>query len=313
MSERDAQSGRRRTLIVVESPLQLLCAYEWILETRAPYVLIVRLIGAAGSDAQLKAMARELDVVVSRWIFLPPRVNLRYALAVISFLPALFRPYERLVIGNYFSGFLRIVAKLTRCRNVILLDDGVATLLAGRELAAEKSPRFSVFTIFTLEPGHYRSYVRNSFRHLMRSTGAESAEPNGVYFVGQKLVDIGALPLERYLDVVRLCVRDNPGAAVHYIPHRGESEEVIAAIGQEPGVELLKIDWNIEYYMVRNRITPARIYSVNSTALYSLATMFPSCNATAFDPAGLRTEMFAHYQLIHDAFCTLPNLVIRRA
>lgn len=312
MNEEQKETPRQRTLIVVEAPFQLLCAYEWICETRSPYELIIRLGGGSGNDAQLRAMAEDLGVTVTKWLYLEPRVDLRYVLGLRGLFRFLFRSYERVVVGSFFSGFQRLIRKITRARDVVLLDDGVATLLQ-EKVAAATPTKYSAFTIFRLDPANYRTYVHNTFQHLLSTVTAEGMNEGRVYFVGQKLVDIGALSLERYIDLLRLCVRENPGVTVHYIPHRGESEMVLEAIRKEPGVALLKIDWTIEYYMVRNHIRPARIYSVVSTALYTLATMFPSCDATSFDPEGLRREMFVHYGLIHDAFRTLPNLSIRAA
>lgn len=68
------------------------------------------------------------------------------------------------------------------------------------------------------------------------------------------------------------------------------------------GLQVLQADVAVEYFMLRNKWYPQEIYSVNSTALFTLASLFPDAKAVALMPSTLKTDMFVHHDLIMAAF-----------
>ncbi|WHS61998.1 polysialyltransferase family glycosyltransferase [Pseudomonas sp. G2-4] len=302
---------KNKVLILVETPFQLLCAYEYLRKHQACISLYIRNSGVGSNDQQMSAMVRDLNLKVKKEFLVRPGNKLDYFLSVLGFLFSNFHCYDKVVLGSFFSGFQKLLSSIVLKKEIILLDDGVATLLADK-IINERGGKYSVFSIFDLDEKNYLNCEVNRFDSIAGEYDCKGSEEYAVFFIGQKLVDIGAMDVAAYIRVLESAVKDSPESVVHYIPHRTESLECLEVVKEVKGLQLLHADVAVEYFMLRNKWRPRKIYSVNSTALFTLASLFPDARAVAIIPSTLKTQMFVHHDLIMESFERHKSIVINR-
>jgi len=290
-----------KVLVLVETPFQLLCAYEYLRNSSADFSLYIRKSGVGSNDQQMSAMVKDLGLQVTKELLVRPDKRIDYIRAVLSFLLSNFHCYDKVVLGSFFSGFQRLLSSIVLKEEIVLLDDGVATLLADK-IISERGGKYSVFSIFDLNKDNYISCELNRFDSIAGEYDCEKNEEYAVFFIGQKLVDIGAMDITAYVQTLEFVVKESLGSIVHYIPHRAEGSEWLEVIKNIKGLRLLHADVAVEYFMLRNKWCPQKIYSVNSTALFTLASLFPDARAVAIIPSTLKTQMFVHHDLIMESF-----------
>lgn len=298
-----------KVLVLVETPFQLLCAYEYSRKNPACISLYTRKSGVGSNDQQMSAMVRDLKLKVKKEFLVRPGNKIDYLLSVMGFLFSGIHRYEKVVLGSFFSGFQKMISSVVLKNEVVLLDDGVATLLADR-IISERGGRYSVFSIFDLNKKNYINCEINLFDSIASEYECKENEEYAVFFIGQKLVDIGAMDMAAYVRVLESAVRESSGSVVHYIPHRTESSECLEIVKDVEGLQLLHADVAVEYFMLRNKWCPQKIYSVNSTALFTLASLFPHARSVAMIPSTLKTKMFVHHDLIMESFEQHKSIMI---
>lgn len=291
-----------KTLILVETPLQLLCACEYMRTNNEDFRLCLRKSYAGINDQQMDAMVTELGVKVD-WIFqVKPGDKAAYAKALVVFIFFHFPVYNKIVIGSYYSGLFKVFSSIALKKDLVLLDDGVASLLADKLIKEKMPKKYSAFSIFSLDPTTYKNYQLNSFDSIAREYACVENPEYAIFFIGQmQLVDRGMMGMDAYIRVLEAVIKEADGRVVHYIPHRNENPESIMRIKALGGIEILCADVAIEYFMLRNRWYPQKIYSIISTALFTLASLFPKAETTMVRPSSLKTGKFAHYGMIIDA------------
>lgn len=124
-----------RTVALVESPAQLLNVVEWAHRVQARPEVLVLAPTSETTRWQLRAMAqlaREAGLVVT-WH--EPRLGGAAIARTVRSLAADLAGADRLVIGDPFSGVMQVVVGLHRAGEVVIVDDGTATLEFARQWA----------------------------------------------------------------------------------------------------------------------------------------------------------------------------------
>ncbi|AHL36850.1 hypothetical protein CD58_08745 [Pseudomonas brassicacearum] len=257
----------------------------------------------------MSAMVKDLNIKVKKEFLVRPGNKIDYFWSILGFLFSDIHWYNKVVLGSFFSGFQKLLCSIVLKKEIVLLDDGVATLLADK-IINEQGGEYSVFSIFDLDGEKYLNCEVNRFDSIAGEYDCKENEEYAVFFIGQKLVDIGAMDIAAYTRVLESAVREAFGSVVHYIPHRTESLACLEAVKKVKGLQLLHADVAVEYFMLRNKWRPRKIYSVNSTALFTLASLFPDAKAVAIIPSTLKTQMFVHHDLIMESFERHKTIVI---
>lgn len=263
-------------LAVVETPLQLLCAYEALEDNRNAYT-ILRLTGAARNDKQVLTLARQLNLRCIT-VKVPPRQPWAMLRAIWTLRHLLLRNYEVVYLGSYFSRFIRSIALLFR-GPVFILDDGVATLLAQTKI--QNSRQFdSIYTFLPVKPLQGQTCIRHSFERLAARFRSPDTACIGTYFIGQPLVENGLVNENRYHSLIRDCVKESNDTII-YIAHRAESEYYLKKLGDIPGIAVQYVDVPVELYFLMEVPPPKIVYSSISTALFSLSLLLPDSKIEA--------------------------------
>lgn len=268
------------SLAIVETPLQLLCAFE-ALDRETEGTVILRLTGAGRNDAQTMELAARLGV---ECLTVNAPVGNRFALlkAVVALRRLMGTRYRAIYLGSYFSRFIRIVSMFFRGRRVFL-DDGMATLLS-QQVMREKSQNFPLFTFFDVSPLPGQACERHSFSRIRAKFQVNGR--GGGYFIGQPLVEKEMLDSEAYKALVETAARDY-GNRLSYVPHRTEEAERLTDIRNIPGVQIVEFKSAVEIELLELGCSPHAIYSCCSTALMTLSKLFPESKSVAYMPATL--------------------------
>ncbi|MEU1408055.1 hypothetical protein ABZ471_38040 [Streptomyces sp. NPDC005728] len=289
-----------RTLALVESPAQLLNLLEWALGERggAPDPARCSVAVLQPRDAttrhQLRTMAdlaREEGLDVALYDVRRIPAGLAPALAALA--PKL-AGAERLVIGDPFSGLIQRLLPLSRARDLVLVDDGTATLelsralLAGdplvrwhrtgrapaaaaraaRRLTPGGGRRLEVFSCLTtglrLPPGGIAS--ANTYSWARQRHGPPQLRP-GTDLIGTSLAETGLIEAERYVEEVAALAHQ--WNAERYYAHRREAPEKLRRLAELGELEIVRPELPLELELLRGPVA-ATLLSMPSTVLYTL-------------------------------------------
>ncbi|WP_318214161.1 hypothetical protein [Streptomyces sp. SCL15-6] len=302
MSPRAGNAGPR-TLAFVESPVQLLNVLEWA-HTRAPgaeLTLVVLSPVDPMTRGQLRRMAelarREGHEV--RWE--EARGGATAPFRTVGSLTTPLRRAERVVMGDPFSRYVQLLLTITRARDLVVVDDGTATMEFVTQLArgerlvrwhrkgSRPGPRDLLFApvsrsarrrltpargrdveVFSAMPVEERpdgvTLTANAFAWT-RSRFGPPRITKGADMVGTSLVETGVVDADRYLDAVRSLAKTH--GAARYFAHRRESTEKLHRLAVETGLEIVRPDLPLELIARRGPIGRT-VLSFPSTVVHTL-------------------------------------------
>jgi hypothetical protein len=273
----------------VESPLQLLAAYEAINYYNLDSGLIViRLSSELRNDNQLSFLQSYLKFKGFRAIYVSVRPkNKKFSDFVkIAFysvaLPFLCLCYNNIVIGSFKSGFVSLALWPFHIKGkFIIVDDGTSTLEV-KELTRFHDARF--FTQFYQELANFVSKVDvNDFFSIRRRLLIDKSIPKDVIFIGSGIAEIGIVSESVYLGMVeKICkVYSGEGYNIRYIPHRVEPDEKLKKVSELANVEIFRINYPIELVGIIDNFYPVKVVSFYSTALVTMKSIY-SCESIAY-------------------------------
>ncbi|WP_030683286.1 hypothetical protein [Streptomyces cellulosae] len=310
MSPRAGSAGPR-TLAFVESPVQLLNVLEWAHEhalTRehahasgAGLTLVVLSPIDPMTRGQLRRMselARE-DGHEVRWE--EARGGALAPFHTIGGLTGVLRRADRIVLGDPFSRYVQLLLAITRARDLVVVDDGTATMEFVAQLASGErlvrwhrkggrpGPRDLVFAPVSsvarrrLTPGGKRRVEIFSSMPMEEPPAGVTVTANtfvwtrarfgppritkGADMVGTSLVETGIVDGDRYLEAVQSLAKAH--GATRYFAHRRESTEKLHRLAVESGLEIVRPDLPLELIARRGPVGRT-ILSFPSTVVHTL-------------------------------------------
>ncbi|MEU9590537.1 hypothetical protein AB0D84_12525 [Streptomyces sp. NPDC048193] len=302
MSPRAGNAGPR-TLAFVESPVQLLNVLEWA-HTRAPgaeLTLVVLSPVDPMTRGQLRRMAelarREGHEV--RWE--EARGGATAPFRTVGSLTTPLRRADRVLMGDPFSRYVQLLLTITRARDLVVVDDGTATMEFVTQLArgerlvrwhrkgSRPGPRDLLFAPVSrsarrrLTPARGRAVEVFSAMPVAETPDGVTVTANafawtrsrfgppritkGADMVGTSLVETGVVDADRYLDAVRSLAKAH--GAARYFAHRRESTEKLHRLAVETGLEIVRPDLPLELIARRGPIGRT-VLSFPSTVVHTL-------------------------------------------
>ncbi|WP_246258610.1 hypothetical protein [Streptomyces typhae] len=213
------------------------------------------------------------------------------------------RRAARIVIGDPFSRYVQLLLTITRARDLVVVDDGTATMEFVNQLArgerlvrwhrrgGRPGPRDMVFMPVSakarrrLTPsptGRRRVEVFSSMPiesapdgvtvtvNSFAWTRARFGPPRiikGADLVGTSLVETGVVDLDRYVEAVDKLARAH--GATRYFAHRRESAEKLHRLAVDTGLQVVRPDLPLELIARRGPIG-STILSFPSTVVHTL-------------------------------------------
>lgn len=271
----------KKSLILVESPLQLLNAYEVIQYFKLEhYTLLVRFSNKPENDTQLSNVLARLPFVQSSVIKIYLSSNQKKTadylkLIFIKILSVIYTyKYETVYSGNYDSKLFRLIASRFKLDNIFLLDDGNKSIRIQSEFSKESFCH--LFTMFDLEPFEGQKVIRNIYSSIRALCNKYSYADNKVLFLGSGMSEIGITTEEYYLCLIKSisAFYQRLGFEVVYIPHRAEKEDKLKKIQSNDNIKLAKLNYPIELLGMYFEFKPVVVCSFCSTAILTLKIIY---------------------------------------
>ncbi|MFJ8926724.1 MULTISPECIES: hypothetical protein [unclassified Streptomyces] len=320
------------TLCFVESPVQLLNVLEWAHHQEVTATVVVLSPTDPMTRGQLRRMAElaRTEGHTVRWE--EARGGAAAPFQTIGGLAPSLRRADRIVLGDPFSRYVQLLLTITRARELVVVDDGTATmefvaqLVRGERLVrwhrrgGRVGPRDLVFGPVAAAArrrltGHARRDSVSVFTSMPVAevpdgvtvtsndyawTRARFGPPRitrGADMVGTSLVETGVVDLEQYLGAVRELTRAH--GATRYFAHRRESADKLHRLAAETGLEIVRPDLPLELIARRGPIGRT-ILSFPSTVVHTLPIALAGTGVKVavceIDPAWLRQGVSDHAQ-----------------
>ncbi|WP_327719013.1 hypothetical protein OG381_29005 [Streptomyces sp. NBC_00490] len=303
MSRRAGSAGSNSTLAFVESPVQLLNVLEWA-HAHAPgagLTLVVLSPTDPMTRGQLRRMAelaREEGHTV-RWE--EARGGPAAPFQTIGGLAGTLRRADRVVLGDPFSRYVQLLLTITRAAELVVVDDGTATMefvaqlargerlvrwhrkggrpgprdlifapvsaSARRRLTPSERRRVQIFSSMPMEETPAGVTVSANTFAWTRARFGPPRITKGADMVGTSLVETGVVDGERYLEAVRTLAKAH--GTTRYFAHRRESTEKLHRLAVETGLEIVRPDLPLELIARRGPIGRT-ILSFPSTVVHTL-------------------------------------------
>ncbi|MFI2375219.1 hypothetical protein ACH5AO_09140 [Streptomyces sp. NPDC018964] len=302
MSPRAGRPGPH-TLAFVESPVQLLNVLEWA-HTRAPGVGLTLVVLSPvdpmtrGQLRRMAELAREEGHEV-RWE--EARGGAGAPFQTVGGLTAPLRRATRVVLGDPFSRYVQLLLTITSAREVVVVDDGTATMEFVGQLArgerlvrwhrkgGRPGPRELVLAPVSaaarrrLTPGGKRTVEVFTSMPMQDVPPGVTVSPHtfawtrdrfgppgvtrGADLVGTSLVETGVVDADAYLEAVGALVAAH--GAKRYFAHRRESTEKLHRLAVGTGLEIVRPELPLELIARRGPIGRT-IVSFPSTVVHTL-------------------------------------------
>lgn len=208
----------------------------------------------------------------------------------------------RIVVGDPFSRFVQLLLVPARAAEVVVVDDGTATMefmaqlgrgerlrrwhrtgggalarvrelvyapvsgRARRRLTPGEGRRVEVFTSMPVTPLPGMELRINDFAWTRARFGPPRLT-KGTDLVGTSLVETGVVDPARYLEAVQALTKEH--GATRYFAHRRESADKLRALSEATGLEIVRPDLPLELIARRGPVGRT-IVSFPSTVVHTL-------------------------------------------
>lgn len=270
------------TLALVESPAQLLHLLEWVHAAGAAERTRVAILAPveATSVAQLRVLAGYASDEHLHVDWFDARTSTAGRIGVLRTLAVAIRGARRLVIGDPFSGMIQALLLAGHPSEVIVVDDGTATLEFASQLATgeplrrwdappsamevARAPlarnarrvfgagRVRLFTVMPVAGLPASHVVRHSYDWTRRRFGPPRTFA-GVDVVGSSLVESGVVRVEPYLETL-VHIAAQAGRPGRYFAHRKETDAKLADVARVTGLRVVRPDVPLEVELRRGPV-----------------------------------------------------------
>ncbi|MFJ8788132.1 hypothetical protein [Streptomyces sp. NPDC102462] len=211
------------------------------------------------------------------------------------------RRADRIVMGDPFSRYVQLLLTITRARDLVVVDDGTATMefvaqlargerlvrwhrkggrpgprdllfapvssSARRRLTPRAGRRVEVFSSMPVEETPDGVTITANDFGWTRSRFGPPRITKGADMVGTSLVETGVVDADRYVEAVRGLAKAH--GAARYFAHRRESTEKLHRLATETGLEIVRPDLPLELIARRGPIGRT-VLSFPSTVVHTL-------------------------------------------
>ncbi|WJV46600.1 hypothetical protein [Streptomyces flavofungini] len=211
------------------------------------------------------------------------------------------RRARRIVIGDPFSRYVQLLLSITRARDLVVVDDGTATMefvsqlargerlvrwhrrggrpgardmvfmpvssKARRRLTPSGDRKVEVFSSMPIESAPDGVTVTANAFAWTRARFGPPRITKGADLVGTSLVETGVVDLDRYVEAVRALARTH--GAARYFAHRRESAEKLHRLAVDTGLQIVRPELPLELIARRGPIGRT-ILSFPSTVVHTL-------------------------------------------
>lgn len=267
----------KNSVLLVESPFQLLCANEAIKHFKLDSSIIyIRYSLIKSNDEQINKLLEILSPVASikkNFIRVSNKRVSDYYKIIYNYTLFFFKrkSVSKLFVGNLESSFFKSIYSHYDRDRIVLLDDGAKTLTIQKEFSQDYY--YDLFTIYRLKSIDKQNIFFNDFGWIKKQI-KEKYENDNILFLGSKLNESGIISEEYYLELLKKISNYFVNKSILYIPHRGEEPNKLKKISMMENVTVKELKYPVELYGLYEEAIPKTVVSFYSTALYTMQTMY---------------------------------------
>jgi hypothetical protein len=264
-----------KSLLFIESPLQLLNAFEAIEKFQLKdYSTIIRLSNIEKNDKQMKFLVDKLDIknVLYITINIKNRTIIDYMKIFFYRVKYIFAKLDQIFIGNYDSGFLQFIMKQFNQNNIVLLDDGAKSIDIQKKFTEQSN--YNLFTMYNFKPFNSQILYKNNYRALKMKLNDLIIDADTIMFLGLKLCEIGIITEDYYIEKIKQIAYLYSDYKILYISHREEKKSKLEKIRNISNIIVKELDYPIELYGLYEDVIPYKVASFYSTALYTMKNIY---------------------------------------
>jgi len=269
-------------LYYIESPFQLLSAFENIVYYKKKYKIIIRLNENEINNYQLKHIAKYLALKNIYYIEIKEKKSLSDYINIIKVMKnILLSECSDIYFGNYNSIVFKLLFKYLK-NNIYLMDDGIGTLTVYEKLK-KKLVKIKLYTMFNLNKTSLLDIETHKFENLRSYFKKNTKSVQKDIFIGTQFVNYGFVDEIDYMNSIKLSISLS-NSKILYFPHRNESRNLIDKIRALEGIEVVDIKLPLEYYLLECDFIPKNIFTLLSTAVFSINIFYPESRITLIKP-----------------------------
>jgi len=265
-----------RTYFFVESPIQLLNAYEarYYFSVKNNYIFFIRLSGLERNDTQIIFLVDLLQIQNVHYVTVNAHEKNILDYIKIIYYKYLYKieKYDIVFIGNLYSGFLSLFIKRIKKESIILLDDGVQTLEIQKKFTTDYY--YNLFSIYDLKAIKGQSVYKNNFVNIKLVLKTLKLDENQIMFLGTKISEVGIIKEAYYLELMRKISKYYAKKQILYISHRGESKKKLDLLSKIENIFIVSLDYPIELYGFHESQIAYKVSSFLSTALLNMKNIY---------------------------------------
>ncbi|MEX6196576.1 hypothetical protein AB6G30_01865 [Providencia stuartii] len=208
--------------------------------------------------------------------------------------------FKKIILGDIKSVYYQLAIRFINKKKVIFYDDGFSSILILNLLKENKNISILngmqnasylkkiLFSIFFIKYKNikinrfmfYSIFPEKSIGNIKKISLNENiitdVRKNNSIFLGGKYVDIKILSFNDYCDAINKAQKISNEKLV-YIPHRSESPEFLKKLKLNiPTLDINIIESPIEAYLIQHKWLPNNVFSIYSTALFTVGNLLPS-------------------------------------
>ncbi len=293
-------------LALVESPVQLLHVIEWCHATASAERTTAAVLAPVDetSRGQLRSMLQYAgeEGITTRWH--DPRRGVGSLLGTLATLGRQVAVADQLVLGDPFSGVVQSLLPGARGRELVVVDDGTATIdfvsrladraplirwdapehalaarlrrpfaaAAARQLTPSAARPVTVFTVMPVGRVPGLTVRDNRYDWTRRRFGRPQVVA-GTDIVGTSLVESGVVEAAAYLDAVTWLAAGSGGG--RYYAHRREGDAKLTAIARRSGLTVVRPTVPLEIELRRGPVAE-QVVGFPSSVAYTLPVVLAS-------------------------------------
>lgn len=281
-------------VFLVESPLQLknylMIRNSNIIKDEDQVYVIVRLNNNKNCSGMLKKLIDDYNLSGNSYYFYAAkgsRLKLVFStLKLIWMLKFKFRNSVNLYIGDHRSKWMSMLSSFMKINLVNYIDDGMATVVFYNELISKKrimNDKSRILTTFNISSCEHVPVLNISIdkTHII-------ADESLAAVIGMPMIESKAMSSDNYFSYLQKVVSHAKKSGfdnIIYIPHRNENVELLSTKYKALGLKVNPLSLPIENWFLETEMPPSRVYSLYSTAIVNIDSIYSGIECYSFRPS----------------------------
>lgn len=296
--------GKHQFLGIICSPFQLISLKEYLfkLNTNEGKIIVLCQKNPVIVN-QIKYTAELLGLSIDEIVYLDRRFHSHY----IKLRKLNRANFDLLILGQLFSEPLLSTIHWIEHKQLVLLDDGLASIkipeiFANKNYVGDSKSLINrlvkvffginttlpdsakLFTLFRLKPVEGLTIESNNLDYL-KTFLINKEVVNECYLIGQPFVENNELTQKGYFELIRafISAKGKEFSEIIYVSHRREEVQKLNSLSQLfPQLTVVRFNTSLEMEMITKDNLPKVIAGFSSTALITLKTIYSHLDEIQF-------------------------------